>query len=103
MSAPLASNAPVNAHHDPTLIAVGLAMSVLAPAVVRPLAGRFRRSRGRTRALWWIGAAAGMCVGLWSVHFAVTLALYAPLGFEYDVPLLMLTVFVASAASALAL
>jgi diguanylate cyclase len=88
---------------DPTLIVIALAIAVLVSHVAVHFARRVRCSRGRSRGFWWLGAATAMSVGIWSMHFVVTLALEAPSRMQYDVPVLLLTVFVAIAASALAL
>jgi signal transduction histidine kinase len=95
----------VNARHDPTLIVIALAIAVLASHVALDFAGRVRRARRRTRALWWLGGAMGVIVGIgiWSLHFVATLALEAPSRTVYDAPVVLLTVFVAIVASAVAL
>jgi signal transduction histidine kinase/CheY-like chemotaxis protein len=93
----------VNADLDPTLVVTALSIAVLALHVAVRFIGRMAGSRGRTRVLWWLGGATGMGVGTWSMHFVATLALRAPSEIHYDVPVLLATVLVAIAVSALAL
>ncbi len=88
---------------DPALLAIALAITVLIAHMAVLFTGRVRRSRGGARALWWLAGATGVGVGIWSMHLVVTLVSEAPAAMQYDVPVLLLTVLVAIAVSALAL
>jgi signal transduction histidine kinase len=103
LSAGIAEVLAVGMQHNPVLIVIACAIAVLATFVALDVTGRVRRSRGRTRALWCLGGATGMAVGIWSMHFVAMLALQLPAPMQFDAPLVLLTVLVAIAASALAL
>jgi diguanylate cyclase len=93
----------VTAQYDMVLVAISLAIAVLASYVALDFTERLRRASGRVRALWWLGGAVAMGVGIWSMHFVGMLALQLPVAMRYDVPLVGLSVVVAIAASALGL
>jgi signal transduction histidine kinase len=93
----------VLARYNPLLIAISFVIAVLASYVALDFTERVTRSRGRARTFWWLGGAAAMGVGIWSMHFVGMLALELPVPMQYDVPLVLLSVLVAIAASALAL
>jgi diguanylate cyclase len=93
----------VTAQYDLVLVAISLAIAVLASYVALDFTERLRRAGGRGRALWWLGGAVAMGVGIWSMHFVGMLALKLPVDMRYDVPLVALSVIVAIAASALGL
>jgi signal transduction histidine kinase len=103
LSARIALVLAVRMQHNPILIVIACAIAVLATFVALDVSGRVRRSRGRSRALWCLGGATGMAVGIWSMHFVTMLALELPAPIQFDAPLVLLTVLVAIAASALAL
>jgi signal transduction histidine kinase len=94
---------PVIARYDSTLVAISFAIAVLAAYVALDFTERVTRARGRTRVLWWMGGAVAMGAGIWSMHFVGMLALQLPVAMEYDLSLVLLSVVVAIAASALAL
>jgi signal transduction histidine kinase len=93
----------VIARYDTTLVAISFAIAVLASYVALDFTERVTRAGGRTRTFWWLGGAAAMGVGIWSMHFVGMLALQLPIPMQYDLPLVLLSVLVAIAASALAL
>jgi signal transduction histidine kinase len=92
----------VSAAVDPTLIIVALAITVLIAHMAVLFTGRVRRSRGWSRLMWVLAGATGIGVGVWSMDLVSTL-LVQPSRIHYDVPVLLLTVLVASAVCALAL
>ena len=76
---------------------------MLASYAALDLAGRVRSESGATR-IGWIGAGGTvMGLGIWSMHFVGMLAFHLPVPIAYDVPLMLLSVVVAIAASLLAL
>ena len=91
------------ATYNPALVAISYAIAVLASYVALDFTERVGRERGRRRVFWWLGGAAAMGSGIWSMHFIGMLALQLPATMSYDVPLVLLSVLVAVAASALAL
>ena len=67
------------------------------------LAGRVRSESGATRLGWLAGGATVMGLGIWSMHFVGMLAFHLPVPIRYDVPLMLLSMVVAIAASLIAL
>ncbi|MGH9373113.1 MAG: MHYT domain-containing protein [Vicinamibacterales bacterium] len=90
-------------HYDPVLVLVSIAIGIMASYVALDLSGRLNRARGHARWVWWLGGSIAMGVGIWSMHFVGMLAFHLPVPVQYDGPLVLLSVFVAVAASALAL
>jgi signal transduction histidine kinase len=90
-------------HYDPLLVIVSIAIGIMASYVALDLAGRLSHARGYVRLVWWLGGSIAMGVGIWSMHFVGMLAFHLPVPVGYDVPLLLISVLVAVAASALAL
>jgi signal transduction histidine kinase len=93
----------VSAPVDPTLIIIALAITVLIAHMAVLFTGHVRRSRGWSRLLWVLAGATGIGVGVWSMDLVSTLLVQSPSRIDYDVPVLLLTVLVASAVCALAL
>jgi signal transduction histidine kinase len=89
--------------YDVVLVLMSFTIAVLASYVALDMTERVTRSDGRARLLWWLGGAAAMGVGIWSMHFVGMLALQLPVAMQYDAPKVVLSVLVAIAASALAL
>jgi diguanylate cyclase len=89
--------------YDPLLVVVSIAIAVLASYVALDLAERLSTAKGRAKWAWWSGGSLAMGVGIWSMHFVGMLAFHLPVPVTYNVPLVILSVVVAIAASALAL
>jgi signal transduction histidine kinase len=90
-------------HYDSALVVVSVAIAIMASYVALDLTGRVSGARGPARRVWWSGGAVAMGVGIWSMHFVGMLAFHLPTPITYDVPLVVLSVLVAVAASAVAL
>jgi signal transduction histidine kinase len=90
-------------HYDPLLVGVSIGIAIMASYVALDLAERVRSARSYARSLWWAGGSLAMGVGIWSMHFVGMLAFHLPVPIQYDIPLVLLSVLVAIAASALAL
>jgi signal transduction histidine kinase len=90
-------------HYDPLLVGVSIGIAIMASYVALDLAERVRSARAYARSLWWAGGSLAMGVGIWSMHFVGMLAFHLPVPIQYDIPLVLLSVLVAVAASALAL
>jgi signal transduction histidine kinase len=90
-------------HYDSLLVVVSIAIAIMASYVALDLTGRVSSARGRARTMWWLCGSVAMGVGIWSMHFVGMLAFHLPIPITYDVPLVVLSVLVAIAASALAL
>src|SRR5688572_8848523 len=93
----------MTAQYDLGLVAVSIVIAIMASYVALDLAERLRSGRSRARAAWWIGGSVAMGVGIWSMHFVGMLAFHLQMSIEYDVPLVLLSLAVAIAASAFAL
>ena len=76
---------------------------MLASFAALDLAGRVRSESGATRLGWLAGGATVMGLGIWSMHFVGMLAFHLPVPIRYDVPLMLLSMVVAIAASLIAL
>jgi PAS domain S-box-containing protein len=91
------------ASYNPVLVVVSVVVAMLASFAALDLAGRVRSDTGATRLGWIAGGATVMGIGIWSMHFVGMLAFHLPVPIRYDVPLMLLSVVVAIAASLLAL
>ena len=93
----------VNAAWDPSLVVLSFVVAVFASYTALDLAGRVVASEGRARAVWLAGGAFAMGTGIWSMHFTGMLAFKMGMPVTYHVPLTLLSVVIAIAASGLAL
>jgi diguanylate cyclase len=89
-------------HYDPWLVATSVAIAIMASYVALDLTGRLSPSRNPS-GWWWLCGPIAMGLGIWSMHFVGMLAFHLPVSVGYDGPLVLLSVLVAVAASALAL
>lgn len=86
------------------LVAISIGIAIIASYTALDLARSLAAARGRARSAWLAGGALAMGTGIWSMHFTGMLALRMPgIPIAFDVPLVVLSVVVAIAASALAL
>ncbi|MGZ8490774.1 MAG: hybrid sensor histidine kinase/response regulator [Gemmatirosa sp.] len=91
-----------SSHHGP-LVALSILISILASYTALALAGRVTAAHGVARRAWLLGGSVAMGIGVWSMHFVAMLAFRLPVRIAYDVPLVVLSLPAAVAASALAL
>ena len=89
--------------YDPVLVAVSISIAIMASYVALDLAERLRNAHGQGQMAWWVGGSIAMGVGIWSMHFVGMLAFHLTVPIQYNIPLVLLSVLVAVAASALAL
>jgi two-component system, cell cycle sensor histidine kinase and response regulator CckA len=89
--------------YDPVFVSLSVIVAMLASFAALDLAGRVRLKSGATRFGWLAGGGTVMGLGIWSMHFVCMLAFHLPVPIGYDVPLMLLSVVVAIAASLLAL
>lgn len=90
-------------HYSAVLVVASIVIGIIASYVALDLSGRLSRARGHVRWVWWLGGSVAMGVGIWSMHFVGMLACHLPVTVRYDGPLVLLSVIVAIAASALSL
>ncbi len=89
--------------YQPVLVILSIVIAMLASYAALDLASRVTAAQGRRRAAWLLGGSVAMGIGIWSMHFVAMLALRLPVPTMYDVPLVVLSVLVAIAASLVAL
>src|SRR5258708_2522541 len=88
---------------DPTFVVLSIVIATMASYAALDLAGRVTAATGAARGGWLAGGAAVMGLGIWSMHFVGMLAFHLPTPIAYQLPLMLLSVVVAIAASLLAL
>src|SRR5260370_13362652 len=89
--------------YDPRLVALSMLVAVLASYAALDLGGRVKAARGWARLLWLGGGASAMGLGIWTMPFIGMEALTVSMPVLYDVPQVLLSLFAAIAASAVAL
>jgi PAS domain S-box-containing protein len=89
--------------YDPRLIALSIVIASSASYTAFTLAERVTASQARARLLWLIGGATTMGTGIWSMHFTGMLAFQLPIPVSYSLPIVLLSLLVAIAASGIAL
>src|SRR5256886_11475489 len=67
------------------------------------LAARVTAAAGWTRAVWLLGGAGAMGMGIWSMHYIGMLAFVLPIPVAYHWPTVLLSLFAAILASVIAL
>src|SRR5580658_4244572 len=89
--------------YDYRLVVLSVLIAMLASYAALDLAGRITAARGRVRSVWLIGGAAAMGLGIWSMHYIGMLAFILPIPVFYNWPTVVLSLFAAMLASAVAL
>jgi PAS domain S-box-containing protein len=92
----------LHSEFDPLLVAVSILLASTATYAALTLVSRVAATRGRSRLAWVAVSACTMGIGIWSMHFVGILALAHEVPVAYDIPLLVLSVVIAIAASAVA-
>lgn len=85
------------------LVVLSVVIAVLASYAALDLAARVNSSSGRSRYLWLGGGAGAMGIGIWSMHYVGMLAFRLPVPIQYDWPTVLVSLFAAVVASAIAL
>jgi PAS domain S-box-containing protein len=85
------------------LVALSVLIAIFASYTALDLAGRVTAARGWTRAVWLLGGAGAMGTGIWSMHYIGMLAFVLPIAVAYHWPTVLLSLFAAIFASAVAL
>ena len=93
----------MHAHYDASLVLVSIAVGIFASYVALDLSEHLNRARGYARHVWLLCGSFAMGVGIWSMHFIGMLAFHLPTPVQYDAWPVLLSVFVAVVASAVAL
>lgn len=87
-----------------TFVVLSVLVAMFASYVALEFATVLTQAKGRAKWAWLACGALAMGIGIWSMHFVGMLAFDMPgMAMAYDVPLMVLSIFVAIGASALAL
>jgi PAS domain S-box-containing protein len=85
------------------LVALSVLIAIFASYAALDLAGRVTATIGWPRAIWLLGGAVAMGTGIWSMHYIGMLAFILPVPVAYHWPTVLLSLFAAILASAIAL
>jgi diguanylate cyclase (GGDEF)-like protein len=85
------------------LVAISVLTSIVSSYVAFSFAERLAASKGRAYALWLVGGAASMGLGIWSMHYIGMLAVRLPMDVGYHVPTVLVSLLLATLASAVTL
>jgi PAS domain S-box-containing protein len=85
------------------LVALSVLIAMFASYAALDLAGRVTAAGGWTRAVWLLGGAGAMGIGIWSMHYIGMLAFILPIPVAYHWPTVLLSLFAAILASVIAL
>src|SRR5258705_12232832 len=85
------------------LVALSVFIAMFASYAAMGLAGRVTAAGGWARAIWLLGGAGAMGMGIWSMHYIGMLAFILPIPVAYHWPTVLLSLFAAILASAVAL
>src|SRR5579862_7949153 len=89
--------------YDYWLVALSILIAVAASYAALDLAGRVTAAQGKVRVVWLSGGAMAMGTGIWAMHYVGMLAFRLPVRVEYDWPTVLVSLFAAILASAIAL
>src|SRR5207302_3551754 len=85
------------------LVALSVLLAMVASYAALDLAARVTAAAGWTRAVWLLGGASAMGMGIWSMHYIGMLAFVLPIPVAYHWPTVLLSLFAAILASVIAL
>src|SRR5260370_34059298 len=85
------------------LVALSVSIAIFASYAALDLAGRVTAAGGWTRAVWLLGGAVAMGIGIWSMHYIGMLAFILPIPMAYHWPTVLLSLLAAILASVVAL
>src|SRR5260370_34044942 len=89
--------------HNYLLVALSGLIAMFALYASLDLAGRVTAAGGWIRGVWLLGGAGAMGTGIWSMHYIGMLACILPVPVAYHWPTVLLSLFAAILASAVAL
>jgi two-component system, sensor histidine kinase and response regulator len=85
------------------LVALSILIAICASYTALGLGSRTAAASGATRLIWLVCGAVAMGFGIWSMHYVGMLAFTLPIPILYDLPTVILSLFAAIFASAVAL
>src|SRR5258705_956660 len=89
--------------HNYALVALSVLIAMFASYAALDLAGRVTAAGGWIRGVWLLGGDGAMGTGIWSMHYIGMLACILPVPVAYHWPTVLLSLFAAILASAIAL
>jgi len=95
--------APLVGSYDHYLVGISILIAISASYAALDLGGRVTAARGWVRSAWLAGGATTLGFGIWSMHFTGMLAFNLPVPVAYDWLTVLLSLFAAIFASAVAL
>lgn len=94
----------MQAEYNQWIVALSYVIAVIASYVALDMASRVSANRGTRMATYWLaGGAVAMGSGIWSMHFVGMLAFSLPISVPYNIPVTLLSLVFAIAASGIAL
>ena len=92
-------------YYDPSIVALSVAVAIIASYTALDMAGRVSASDSTPRKswIWLVAGAVSMGTGIWSMHFIGMLSFHLPIQVAFDLPITLLSMIIAIAASAIAL
>jgi diguanylate cyclase (GGDEF)-like protein/PAS domain S-box-containing protein len=97
------SIATISSGYDLRLVSLSILLAMFASYAALDLAGRVTSAQGLLRIIWISAGAAAMGLGIWAMHYVGMLALRMPIPISYNLPTVLLSLFAAISASAVAL
>lgn len=94
---------PFPGHYDIALVVLSVLVAMLAAGAAVHLSGRVVATSGNARRLWLTGGAVALGSGIWSMHYAGMRAFQLPVPVRYHVPVVLISLLAAIAASGVAL
>jgi PAS domain S-box-containing protein len=99
----LLPNTVLTGTYDEPLVVLSVVISIFASYAALSLGERVADAHGRPRLAWLGGGSFAMGLGIWAMHYVGMLAFRLPVPIFYDWPLVLLSLFCAVVASAIAL
>ena len=92
-------------YYDPSIVALSVAVAIIASYTALDMAGRVSASdlTPRKSWIWLVAGAVSMGTGIWSMHFIGMLSFHLPIQVAFDLPITLLSMIIAIAASVIAL
>jgi diguanylate cyclase (GGDEF)-like protein/PAS domain S-box-containing protein len=92
-------------YYDPSIVALSVAVAIIASYTALDMAGRVSASDSTPRKswIWLVAGAVAMGTGIWSMHFIGMLSFHLPIQVAFDLPITLLSMVIAIAASVIAL
>jgi len=92
-------------YYDPSIVALSVAVAIIASYTALDMASRVSASDSTPRKswIWLVAGAVSMGTGIWSMHFIGMLSFHLPIQVAFDLPITLLSMIIAIAASVIAL